>query len=61
MWKTESEQPLASAYVLHLSYFGSGLGDLSGLEPPESGKICHCQYQTRLLVLVNFQVQASIV
>ena len=45
-----------SLLVTLVAYFGSELGNLSKLEPLESGKVCHCQHQKKVLVLVNFQI-----
>ena len=46
---------VVSLLVILISYFRSGLGRLSGLEPLEDGMIyCH-QHQKRASVLVKFQ------
>ena len=44
--------PLLAILVV---YFGNGLGELKELELLEGGKMCCCQHQKKVSVLVNFQ------
>jgi len=41
--------------VVLVAYFRIELGNLVGGKPPENGKVCHCQHQKWVLVLVDFQ------
>ena len=46
--------PLLAILVVYLC-FGNGLGELKELELLEGGKMCCCQHQKKVSVLVNFQ------
>jgi len=56
IWKMELEQPLALTYILYLYklHFKKVLRELRVLMLLKSGRVCCCQYQKLILVLVDF-------